>query len=280
MQGRHMTQTSDERIWPPPVTDESLAEVTRRICSAGSPLKIVLFGSRALGTANENSDTDLLIVEDTGVNCREQRGLYWDAIGDTLEDKDLIVVTIDEVLTWRNVPNHVISVALREGRVLYENARRFARYQLSSECSSQDSTTQLVLEGLEPKTTLDLAREWFRRAGSDLDNGTILSEEGKTFDGACFFAQQAIEKYLKGFLILHSKSWPKTHSLDELRWDCLQTAELPGMTEESLKTITEYVNGRYKPDFWPAREEARYALDVAAGVREVILKVVPEKARP
>jgi len=31
----------------PPVTDELLQEGVRRILSAGSPLKIILFGSRA-----------------------------------------------------------------------------------------------------------------------------------------------------------------------------------------------------------------------------------------
>jgi hypothetical protein len=34
----------------PPVTDELLAEVVRRVLSAGSPLKVVLFGARQAAT--------------------------------------------------------------------------------------------------------------------------------------------------------------------------------------------------------------------------------------
>ena len=49
----------------PPVTDELLQEGVRRILSAGSPLKIILFGSRARGTARPDSDLDLLIIEES-----------------------------------------------------------------------------------------------------------------------------------------------------------------------------------------------------------------------
>jgi uncharacterized protein len=45
----------------PPVTEELLQEVVQRILSAGSPEKIVLFGSWARGQARPNSDLDSLI---------------------------------------------------------------------------------------------------------------------------------------------------------------------------------------------------------------------------
>ena len=49
----------------PPVTDETLQEVVRRILAVGSPLRIVLFGSRARGRARPGSDLDILIVEES-----------------------------------------------------------------------------------------------------------------------------------------------------------------------------------------------------------------------
>jgi predicted nucleotidyltransferase len=43
----------------PPVTQETLDEVVRRILSVGAPLKVVLFGSRARGEVRLDSDLDL-----------------------------------------------------------------------------------------------------------------------------------------------------------------------------------------------------------------------------
>lgn len=49
----------------PPVTDQLLVEVVRRILTIGFPLKILLFGSHAKGTAHPDSDLDLLIIEES-----------------------------------------------------------------------------------------------------------------------------------------------------------------------------------------------------------------------
>ena len=46
----------------PPVTEELLDEVVRRVLEVGSPHKIVLLGSRARGDARPDSDLDLLIL--------------------------------------------------------------------------------------------------------------------------------------------------------------------------------------------------------------------------
>lgn len=48
---------------------------------------------------------------------------------------------------------------------------------------------------------LEHARGWFRKAESDLaDARRTVASEGP-YDTACFHAQQAAEKYLKGFLV-------------------------------------------------------------------------------
>ena len=60
----------------PPVTEELLREMTRRIREAGDPLQIILFGSHARVEAGPHSDLDLLVVEDAGRSRREASVAY------------------------------------------------------------------------------------------------------------------------------------------------------------------------------------------------------------
>jgi len=104
------------------VVDEALlAEVVRLLLSAGSPLKIVLFGSRARGDAQPQSDLDLLIVEAASDLPRHKRARpYRMALVDIDVDKDIVVWTLDEIAEWANVPLAFVTMALHEGKVLYE----------------------------------------------------------------------------------------------------------------------------------------------------------------
>lgn len=58
----------------PPVTEELLCKMTRRIRKAGDPLQIILFGSHARGEAGPHSDLDLLVIENAGRSRRERIG--------------------------------------------------------------------------------------------------------------------------------------------------------------------------------------------------------------
>lgn len=106
----------------PVVTSELLSEVVRRICAAGSPRKIVLFGSRARGDARPDSDLDLLVIEESEAPGYERSPRYYVALVDLFPSKDILVYTPSEVAEWEGVPNAMPTAALREGRVLYERA--------------------------------------------------------------------------------------------------------------------------------------------------------------
>jgi uncharacterized protein len=108
------------------VSDEQLASLAQRIIDLANPRRVILFGSQATETAREGSDIDLLIVGDrpmgeTGSRRREiariRRGLP--LLGIPI---DILLFTPDEVERWRHTTNHVVSDALREGRVLYERS--------------------------------------------------------------------------------------------------------------------------------------------------------------
>src|SRR5271167_1218841 len=106
----------------PPVTEQLLDEVVRRVLLVGSPHKIVVFGSRSRGDARPDSDLDLLILEDSELPRYQRSPRYYHALAGVFPAKDILVYTPDEVNEWRDVPNAFVTTALREGRVLYGDA--------------------------------------------------------------------------------------------------------------------------------------------------------------
>ena len=107
----------------PPVTDDLLRELVRRILSVGSPEKIVLFGSRARGNARPDSDLDVLIIEESDRPRHRRAGRYRLALLGLFPAKDIVVWTPSEVEAWRGVPNAFITAILAEGKALYERSR-------------------------------------------------------------------------------------------------------------------------------------------------------------
>lgn len=47
-------------------------EITRRIVAAADPVKVILFGFQARGTAHAGSDLDLLVIERDLVSARQE----------------------------------------------------------------------------------------------------------------------------------------------------------------------------------------------------------------
>jgi predicted nucleotidyltransferase len=102
--------------------DETLREIVDRIVSGFSPVRIILFGSRARGTAKADSDVDLLVVTDRPGSKRRQAVAIDLALADIRVAKDVVVVDVEELERERDVVGTVAYPAWREGVVLYDRA--------------------------------------------------------------------------------------------------------------------------------------------------------------
>ena len=107
------------------VMDEAAVRVmTERIVETAQPRLVVLFGSRARGSARPDSDADFLVVEDQAFGPQRSRFRETARILRALAGfgiaKDVLVYSSDEIERWKDAKNHVIAHALREGRILYD----------------------------------------------------------------------------------------------------------------------------------------------------------------
>lgn len=103
----------------PSAGDPLVAEVVRRLVQALDPDRIILFGSRARGEHKPDSDLDLLIVKASDEPPHRRDARAYRAVGVVGIPKDLLWYTPEEVQVWSRAVNHVVAIALREGRVVY-----------------------------------------------------------------------------------------------------------------------------------------------------------------
>ena len=108
-----------------PNTDLSLLEqMVEVIVKIAQPERIILFGSRAKGTEEENSDYDFLVIDAKPFSKSRSRIKQISKVSQALASfrvsADLLLYSTDEVDYWSNSLNHVVGRALREGSIVYE----------------------------------------------------------------------------------------------------------------------------------------------------------------
>lgn len=99
-----------------------LSEMRNRLLSeSGKKIsKIVLYGSRAKGKAQPDSDFDLLVVYRDDVPRREARRRFRNALGDLRPLADLRVVTDEQYEAGQDVLGCLVEAVHRSGRVLHD----------------------------------------------------------------------------------------------------------------------------------------------------------------
>ena len=97
----------------------------------------------------------------------------------------------------------------------------------------------------------DYLKNWLFRANEDiLVIENLFESEPEMFSSSiCFHAEQAVEKFLKAFLVYHDIDFPKTHDLDFLLLECKKINDK--IFDIDLGSLTDFgVSIRYPDDFY------------------------------
>jgi predicted nucleotidyltransferase len=93
----------------------------RLIAAATSPVRVILFGSYARGTATEDSDLDLMVIEKDLPDKAAEYLRLRHAIGGIGAGVDVLLYSEEEALRRSQVPGTLLYWAFKEGQVLHDN---------------------------------------------------------------------------------------------------------------------------------------------------------------
>jgi HEPN domain-containing protein len=91
-------------------------------------------------------------------------------------------------------------------------------------------------------------------------------------ESVCFHCQQAVEKYLKAYLVFLSITFAKTHEIGELITKCESKDKEISVFKEEADKLTDYAIEIRYPDDWyePTFNEAKEAFTIARKIKEFI----------
>ncbi len=104
------------------LASEKLGKLTQLLVEAARPKCIILFGSHARGEASEDSDVDILVVEEKPADRLSEMIRLNRLLRTVGVPVDLLVVSAEKFDYWRDTPGNVYFEAASEGTVLYEAA--------------------------------------------------------------------------------------------------------------------------------------------------------------
>jgi HEPN domain-containing protein len=125
---------------------------------------------------------------------------------------------------------------------------------------------------------IEIVQQWVMKAENDLEivRRDITSEKPVT-DVLCFHCQQAVEKYLKAFLVYHGIKPPRVHIIENILSDC-EKIDLSFKSLRHTMYMSEFsVELRYPDDFYlPPPAQLEKAFRDAVDVRNFVRSKLPE----
>lgn len=234
------------RLAPP--HDPALLQIVEAITRVSGPELVLLFGSRAVGSAREDSDYDLMIVFADDADLEREAHACRVALRRASISADVLPRTVSQYRRQQHDAGHLDWLVARDGRVLFATGK----------VAQRDAAPRIR----EPSAGVTL---WRERATADLRAAQLsASSQEPVPDAICFHAHAAVEKLLKAEIVEQGTFPPRTHDLakllhrmrpslrkdDELRAACALLQQL-------------YPLSRYPEQRMPTMEEAGRALRAA-----------------
>jgi len=121
---------------------------------------------------------------------------------------------------------------------------------------------------------IDEVRRRLKKTDADLRVSKELLDLNEEPWIITFHAQQAIEKYLKAYLVYKQVKFKKTHDILDLLDLCInEDKEFEKLKELDLEGFSEYATEFRHPSYLePTLEEAEEAIRIAEKVRELVVK--------
>lgn len=116
-------------------------------------------------------------------------------------------------------------------------------------------------------------RQWFKIADDNLDSAEFLftNRHPSPDEIVCNLSQQASEKYLKGFLVEHDITPPKTHDLLLLMGQCEDIKTGFNTLAVKCTVLSRYgIIPRYPNELQITTEDAKTAVQYAKDIRDFV----------
>jgi HEPN domain-containing protein len=120
----------------------------------------------------------------------------------------------------------------------------------------------------------EMANEWFQRAKHDFEVAKLLFKEKHYFDIGIFHVHQAVEKYLKGFLIQNSWKLKKIHDIELLITEAINyNPKFESFLDFGRKLSGFYYEERYPPGPLTtcSKDDFKEMLDTAQDIIDIII---------
>lgn len=211
------------------------SEIKERIIREYQPESIILYGSRAAGTADDESDYDIVIIKRSQDRPADRRMAVERIIADRSIAVDLLVYTPDEVRSLYYMGSPFITEVLETGRVVYMRKNTQA---------------------------------WIDDARDDLETARLLFSNGR-HKAACYHSQQSVEKGLKALIIEKGERPERVHDIMGLIAAVKKTGWDIDFSTDDMVFLNSIYKGWYPteegllPHGLPGEEDARRAVRAA-----------------